>query len=133
MTSIFRMVRNLTLKTKGVALLVAGLALASMGAHAQGPAPLPRCQVGQLIVNGAYREAQAKQQGQSYDHQVLAVQTEAKKLADRFGANVANTYADVQTKLLQNLYTNDAYSQMTPDQFRDAITASFMSGCGQQI
>jgi hypothetical protein len=38
-----------------------------MGAHAQGPAPLPRCQVGQLIVNGAYREAEAKKNGQTYD------------------------------------------------------------------
>jgi hypothetical protein len=104
-----------------------------MGAHAQGPAPLPRCQVGQLIVNGAYREAEAKQNGQTYDQQVQAVQAEARKLSGRFGANVANTYGDVQTKLLQNLYTNDAYAQMTPNQFRDAMTASFMSGCGQQI
>ena len=127
------MERNLTLKTKGIVFLVFGLTLISMDTLAQEPAPLPRCQVGQLIVNGAYHEAVAKQHGQTYDQQVQIVQAEGGKLAGRYGAKVADTYESVQTKLLQNLYTNDAYSQMTPDQFSDAITASFMSGCGQQI
>jgi hypothetical protein len=51
----------------------------------------------------------------------------------RFGDNMGQTYADVETKLLQNLYTNPHYEQMTPDRFKDAMTASYMDGCPRVI
>jgi hypothetical protein len=109
------------------------LAAASLGGHAETQKQLPKCSVAQLIVDGAYREAQAKQHGQSYDQQVQATHLMAGKLTVTYGSKVGGTYDDVQVKLLQNLYTNPAYAGMSPDQFRDVTASSFFNGCGQSI
>ncbi|MFC3651915.1 hypothetical protein ACFONN_10210 [Dyella humi] len=106
-------------------LIVVGvvLLLASVALHAQGQPS--RCVVAQLIVDGAYLGAQAKQHGQSYDQQVEATHAMAGKLAGTYGSKVGGTYQDVEVKLLQSLYTNSAYAQMSPEQFRDAMQSSF--------
>ncbi|RDS82223.1 hypothetical protein DWU98_09300 [Dyella monticola] len=109
------------------------LATHAVDAHAQTQQQpkIPRCTAAQIIVTGAYRSAQFKQQGQSYDQQAMNVQSMAARLAVRFGDNMGQTYAEVEAKLLQNLYTNPAYTQMTPEQFRDAMSASFAADCSQ--
>jgi hypothetical protein len=125
------------LKTRPVFLSMVVVVWVAFGclaqARAQGPSTLPKCAMAQLIVEGTYCGAQAKQQGQSYDQQVGATHVMAGKLADTYGSKVGGTYQDVEVKLLQNLYTNPAYAQMSPEQFRDAMQASFSAsaGCSQ--
>jgi hypothetical protein len=109
------------------------LAAVCVEGHAQQQPKIPRCSAAQIIVTSAYRSAQFKQQGQSYDQQVMNVQNVGARLAARFGENMGRTYAEVETKLLQNLYTNPHYGQMTPDQFKDAMAASFMDSCPHEI
>jgi hypothetical protein len=122
------------LKTRTMSLtLIAWMLAVNVHAQTQSPPKIPRCSAAQIIVTGAYRSAQFKQQGQSYDQQVMNVQAVAARLAVRFGDNMGKTYADVETKVLQNLYTNPHYEQMTPDQFKDTMTASIMGGCPQAI
>lgn len=106
-----------------VGVLAIALATFTLSAHAQGA--LPRCAVAQMIVAGAVKGYDARKQGVPMDQQVKGVQVMAGKLATTYGPNVGKTYGDVETKILQNLYENDQYSDMTRAQFDEAMTAAF--------
>jgi len=101
------------------------LALFTISAHAQTQGPLPRCAVAQMIVKGAVKGYDARKQGVSFDQLAMDVHVTADTLGLTYGANVGHTYGDVETKILQSLYENVAYSSMSADQFRDAMKAAF--------
>jgi len=101
------------------------LATFCFGAHAQTQGALPRCAVAEMIVKGAMRGYDARKQGVSFDQQAKDVKSMADKLGLTYGANVGKTYGTTETNVLQNLYENDQYSNMTRQQFDDAMTSAF--------
>lgn len=113
-------------------IVVAGFVLFTLfqTAKAQTPKPLPVCERAEMIVNDAVSAYQAKKHGASYEQQVKAVQSVADKLVGTLGPNIAKSYADIETKILQNLYNGPEYSSMSLQQYRDAMNEAFYRGAG---